>query len=364
MIPRAAILDTYYPDFLSTWQLNPEAGYEAELQRLLAFSFGTADYYSRNLRALGWETLDIIGNYAPLQEQWARENDCRAAYPWRIVLEQIRAFKPAVVFLQDLSFLNHESLAILKREGYLMTGQCSCPMPLADKVRQCDVLFTSFPHYLKRFQDLGVKAVYLPLAFEPDVLTRLGPEEPERDIDCLFVGGIGFHWTDSLPLLETLAREIPSMQFWGYGYENLPAGSPIRKKYLGPAWGLDYYRLLHRAKIVVNRHGAVAGPYANNLRLFEVTGCGALLFTEWRKNLDDFFTADECIAYQNPEEAARLVRHYLDHWTLGKSIAEAGQQKTLTRHTYQQRMPLVSETLQKNACNLDTLPPTEARGSR
>jgi len=345
-MPRICIVDTYYPEFLFNWKLSPDSSYEDELQRLLAFSFGTSDFYSRNLRALGWEILDIIANYTALQDRWARENGCRSTNLPEIALRQIEAFKPDVVFLQDISFFNTVSLAGLQ-QAYLLAGQCSCPFPLADKVRQCEVLFTSFPHYVKKFQELGVKAHYLPLAFEPDVLTRLGTEEPERDLDCVFVGGIGFHWTDSLPLLETLAREIPTMQFWGYGYENLPRESPIRAKFRGPAWGLDMDRILRRAKIVVNRHGAVAGPYANNLRMFEATGCGALLFTEWRKNLDDFFTGHEVIPYQNPEEAARLVRHYLDHWMLGKSIAESGQQKTLKDHTYAQRMPTVSSVLQE-----------------
>jgi hypothetical protein len=41
------------------------------------------------------------------------------------------------------------------------------------------------------------------------------------------------------------------------------------------------YRVLECSKIVINHHGDVA-PWANNLRLFEATGTGALLLTDWK----------------------------------------------------------------------------------
>jgi hypothetical protein len=40
------------------------------------------------------------------------------------------------------------------------------------------------------------------------------------------------------------------------------------------------YRVLARSGIVVNRLGPVAEGAANNMRLFEATGAGALLLTE------------------------------------------------------------------------------------
>ena len=83
----------------------------------------------------------------------------------------------------------------------------------------------------------------------------------------------------------------------------------------------------------------VAGEYANNLRLFEATGVGTLLLTDWKSNLSDLFhVGSEVIAYRNPEECSDLIRYYLSHEKERDAIARAGQQRTLRDHTYPQRM--------------------------
>jgi hypothetical protein len=46
------------------------------------------------------------------------------------------------------------------------------------------------------------------------------------------------------------------------------------------------YKILGRSRIVLNHRGDIA-PFANNLRLYEATGMGALLITDWKKNLHE-----------------------------------------------------------------------------
>lgn len=98
------------------------------------------------------------------------------------------------------------------------------------------------------------------------------------------------------------------------------------------------YEILYRSKIVVNHHGDVA-PYANNLRLFEATGTGALLLTDWKENLREMFEPGKEVAtYRGPEECIEAVSYYLEHEDARASIAHAGQQRTLRDHSYTQRM--------------------------
>jgi spore maturation protein CgeB len=40
------------------------------------------------------------------------------------------------------------------------------------------------------------------------------------------------------------------------------------------------FKILARSKIVINRHGTIAGNYAVNMRMYEATGSGAMLVTE------------------------------------------------------------------------------------
>lgn len=353
---RIAFVDTYYEEFLRTWKFQTEYGnYQGELNRLLEFGFGTADFYSREFRKIGWEMLDIVGNFRALLTRWAGDfcGDGKC-----VVLDQIYNFKPDVVFVQDLSFFTLRELKELSAK-YLLVAQCSCALPEHTKVYPFHTIFTSFPHYVPKLHALGVNAVYMPLAFHESVLdwqdnlhdgvvVGRHPTQYVRDIDVSFVGGIGWQWVKGREVLEAVAREIPTFKWWGYGVEQLPADSPLRAKYQGTAWGRDMYRIYQRSKIVVNRHGEIAEGYANNMRMYEATGCGAVLVTERAKNNGELFDGGDIVEYGSPGEAVRQIKATLQIWEpLGRAFGERGQQTTLARHTYAHRIPKIAEVLEK-----------------
>ena len=139
-------------------------------------------------------------------------------------------------------------------------------------------------------------------------------------------------------MLEYLAETV-DMRVFGYGVDSLPSGSPIRHRHGGEVWGLDMYRTLGRSRITLNRHINMAENNANNMRLYEATGIGAMLITDRKDNLHELFEiGKEVVAYSSKEEAADLVRHYIDHPQEAEQIAKAGQARTLREHTYAQRM--------------------------
>ena len=327
---KILILDTYYPQFLETFKvfpqiiINPGASYETELARLMLTQFGTSDFYSRNLKAIGWDADDFIVN-------------CEAL----MALRPQEPIKADVLFLQDLS------INISSWPSELVAGQCSCPWPGDDNIRKCSVVFTSFPHYVARIDAVGSRAVYNPLAFEPSVLSESQP----RLHDCVFVGGVGApsHWRYGMEVLKQVAERVPSFKWWGYGLEHVGSAA-MRWSYRGEAWGRKMYEIYQRSTIVLNRHGEVAEGYANNMRMFEATGCGALLVTEYAPNIRDFFAEDECVTYKNPNEAVEKIRYYIDHDEERAAIAAKGQARTLRDHTYAKRMKTVSDVLQEMLC--------------
>lgn len=139
-------------------------------------------------------------------------------------------------------------------------------------------------------------------------------------------------------LLETLCDRFEQIRIWGPGIDHLPLSSLIRKHYVGQAWGREMYQILGNSKITLNHHGDVP-PYANNMRLFEATGVGTLLITDWKENLHEMFEpGKEVVSYQSPEECTELIKYYLEHDEERKAIARAGQERTLHKHTYCQRM--------------------------
>ncbi len=356
---RIAIVDSYYPAFLSTLTIG-SGSYQEELDKVLARQFGTSDFYSREFRKLGHESIDIIANYGPLQTLWKRENRIHPnTNPVQTAVKQIAAFKPDVVFLQDLSLFDATTLNMLKEKSYLV-AQCSCALPTSDKVKPIQTIFTSFPHYIPKLEALGVNAVYMPLAFHESVLNETVPmhneagevigdifrhktDVIERDIDVSFVGGIGWQWKQGLEVLETVAGEIPTFQWYGYGYEQLKPTSPLRPCYHGQAWGDRMYEIYQRSKIVINRHGEIAEGYANNMRMYEATGCGALLLTD---NRTELFEVDEVAYYLTPENAVTQILFLLNS-DYRQVRAINGHRRTLFEHTYAQRVPKIVEVLEK-----------------
>lgn len=319
---------------------DPAASYDVNLKAALSLSFGTADYYSRNLAPLGWQCQDTIANHSRLQDLWAREHMCHSD----ILQAQIADFAPDVLFFQDLSLLSADELHELGNH-YLLAGQCSCPLPPIQNVQQFDVLFTSFPFYVKKFKEVGVRGIFNPLGFEPAVLDML-PKDLPRIHDVTFVGGTGnpSHWKRGMETLHAVAEAIPTFKWWGYGQDLLPDG-PLKQKWQGQCWGMDMFRILLQSRICLNRHGEVTEGYANNMRMFEASGAGCLLLTEEAPNLKEFFEPNECATYKSPEDAVSAIRIYLEEQSTAEYFAANGQSRTLRDHTYQSRMRTVSDTL-------------------
>ena len=132
------------------------------------------------------------------------------------------------------------------------------------------------------------------------------------------------------------------------GANLLPSGSPIRKHYRGEAWGMEMYRVLARSRIVINRHIDVAAGYANNMRLYEATGSGALLLTDPGRNLGELFEpGGEVVVYDGVDDLVARLEGLLADDAERRRIAAAGQARTLRDHTYERRMGELAAILEE-----------------
>jgi spore maturation protein CgeB len=371
---KIVIVDTYYPAFLAhLYAEQPDLvnlDNQTQLQVLLNACFGTSDFYSHHLNALGCDTVDLVVNCTPLQQAWARANKVSFSQlalkvPHRlfrlpligrllanlpglmeIAVEQIKVNKPDVLYCQDLSFFPPDALEELRRHVRLIVGQIACPLPPERFLKGYDLILTSFPHFVEQLRSLGINSEYFRIGFDERILSLLG--KVSKDIDFSFIGGISRHHGGAIALLEYLVEQ-ENMRIFGYGADSLPDSSPIRRHHGGEVWGLDMYRALARSRITLNRHINVAENNANNMRLYEATGIGTMLLTDRKDNLHQLFDiGKEVVAYSSKEEAAELVRYYLDHPVEAEIIAKAGQSRTLRDHTYAQRMQELLPILKRN----------------
>jgi spore maturation protein CgeB len=358
---RFLILNTDYPEFLRSHYATHAglhtAPHDEQMRARNESLFGLADFCSSNLRRLGHEAWEIYANNEFMQKAWAREHGLRVAtgrrstlgralrwWGWRgddswftdILAAQIAHYRPDVLLNQAMDGVAADFLHELKPHVRLMAGQHASPLPPGQNFKCYDLLISSLPNLVEHFRRLGAPAELHRLAFEPRVLSHLPTSAPE--IPVSFVGSISSAHQSRVRLLERLCAGC-ALEVWGPGVDSLPDDACLRKRHRGEAWALDMYRTLHRSKITLNHHIDMADGYANNMRLFEATGVGTLLLTDWKVNLGEMFEPGrEVVTYRTSEECAELIGYYVEHEAERDAIARAGQRRTLREHSYDQRM--------------------------
>ena len=340
--------------------------------------FGLADFYSRNFASLGHTAAEVHVNNPWLQAAWAREHGMaleppaatserpslpgwleRAVTPFKpilrplarkvglsprldtqaenILLAQIEEFRPDLVLNQDVFHIDARLMRRIKQIGRAVTiGQVGIEPSRGEDWSVYDLMISQLPTTVKFFRGLGVRAEVNHLAFEPAILDAL-PAAPATDVDVSFVGSISLDHRQRIALLEAVAERY-DLKLWGNRPQALPASSPLHRCFQGEVWGADMYQVLRRSRITLNSHIDLAGREAGNMRLFEATGVGAFLLTDFKDNLHTLFAPDREVAvWRSIEECLNLIDRHLRDDDGRAEIARAGQARTMAQHTYRHR---------------------------
>ncbi|MCK1432206.1 MULTISPECIES: glycosyltransferase [unclassified Bradyrhizobium] len=382
---RTLVLNADYPRFLA-WLYGRHpglqtAGYAEQMVARNESLFGVADFYSRNLRALGHQAADVHVNNLWLQSAWAREHGMafdteanlsasrkqrlpgwlqRTMAPLkpalrplgrrlglsprlseqaeRVLLAQIAHFKPDLVLNQDVFYVSTRLVRRIRDLGVrLIIGQVGIEPSKGEDWNTYDLMLSQLPRVVRAFRAAGVRAEVCHLAFEPAVLDAL-PARPAPDIDVSFVGSVSEDHRERIALLEFVA-ERHDLKLWGNIPNSLPSTSRLRRCFQGEVWGSEMYDVLRRSRISLNSHIDIAGDEAGNMRLFEATGVGSFLLTDFKQNLHTLFEADrDVVVWRSPEDCSAAIERYLGDDAERRAVAAAGQQTTLARHNFRARV--------------------------
>jgi hypothetical protein len=359
------IINTDYPEFISWfYKYNPGfamCSYEEQAAKRFNSLFQFSDFYSKNLQLLGHEAVEVFANNEIMQRKWAFEHKIKVPPPFRwkiykkgnvlpyprrvaddrwlyyLLREQVKFYKPDILYVQAMPNISTFFLSEIKRWVRLVVGQHAATDLSGKGDFNCyDLVLSSFPQTVERFRSNNIPSERLRLGFEPKVLECLNKENAKVDIS--FVGGFHAVHTSRVEWLESICSQYNNIKVWSGSANFLPASSLIHRYCIGEAWGRDMFQVLCNSKITLNHHGDVA-PYANNLRLYEATGVGAMLLTDWKNDICELFEpGKEIVTYRSTEECLELIQYYLDHDNEREAIAKAGQKRTLSEHTYYKRM--------------------------
>ncbi len=147
-------------------------------------------------------------------------------------------------------------------------------------------------------------------------------------------------------LLRNKKNQIPPISKFEIENENFEL---IKKKnFFQSVYGLDYYSIIKQSKIVINKHADYANHTVDNMKMFETTGMGSCLVSDYGNNLKELFEEDyEIITYKSIEEAAEKIKFLINNPKVANEIGLRGQQKTLKKHNSFLRNCEINEIIKK-----------------
>jgi spore maturation protein CgeB len=403
-------IQTISTKYRAYWQQfyarHPKAGdlaYGDHLQRLLSESFGAGEIRTQAFAELGYETGHIFANAELLQKRWAHEQGL-AYDPQNWMLEiaaaQVKAFQPEILFLVNYSDFKAPYIRMLREIApsiRLVVGWCGAPYNDPQVFQAYDIVLSNVPELVSGFLAQGHRAYHVNHAFDPRILQAIDAERPPT-IDFAFAGSIiksaEFHlereklllalveqsglqiWSETrqptrreqvetrlrqaafdgarglqrlglpnrllqrLPVLGTAARRKKRPAFDHY------VDPRLARRAHPPVYGLEMFQLLHDSRISLNTHIDISSSSASNMRLYEASGVGTCLLTDWKDNLPELFEPDvEVVAYRSAQECIEKARYLLEHEDERARIAAAGQQRTLRDHTVLLRVQQIDEII-------------------
>lgn len=267
-----------------------------------AFFCSHLDSYSHYLREAGEEVYRTRAPLIPSRAEAIYMPGASGA-PW-----------PDVLFALD----GYEFLTVLPVKARIAQVAAVCnPMPWnvrqADGSPAYDLVISSIPWMVDEARAHGCRAEYQPLAF--DTRARVCGMGVERDLGAIFVGTVGPNHVKRARVLAELGDLVTVFP---------------------PTFGRDYFRLLARAKVVVNVHAEWSRGVRNNMRLFEASGMDAWCVTDGEVPVDadevGFFPGGKGVVDDRWRAA---VIEGLDHrWAHSEDLC-----LTLENHTYESRIP-------------------------
>ena len=392
---RFVIVNHSYEEFLEELYMRQrglaEVSFVEQMSAYYATLFGSADFYANAIRELGHDVHEIVCNNSFAQKAWLREASQGPGRPhtlsadkrirrlvsrgtqhlvrsflgrsdvvsvesgeapfdnaraFEVLLAQVKLWRPDVLYNQSVYAFTDDQLRALKAfSGVLVGEHAAMPLPDGIDYRLYDLVVSSFPPTIEWLRLRGVRAELVRLAFDPRVAAQIPPVP--RKVRISFAGSFLPVHISRLRLVEAVAAEWTDMAVHGTVNVELPQSSPLAGRIAPALWGRDMYQLLRRSVITLNHHGDVPS-FANNMRLYEATGMGCLLVTDYKGNLGEMFEPDrEVVAYHDAEDCCEKLRFYLDERNCAarERIMAAGHKRTLAEHTYGARMQRLVELI-------------------
>lgn len=296
----------------------------------------------------GYDAQFVIANNPHSQHQWLRENNelllNQKNWIYEIARRQVDRIRPDVLYLTDGITFDSRFVRTLSWKPRLIIGWRAASIPNATNWSDFDVILSHLRGCREKALKLGARSSEHFFPGFPKFIADTVKNENEK-WDVVFSGQCTPEHQKRNSYLGQLAKAPllrPESEF-SIGYfissshpETLPAGLAMHNQ--GARWGMEMFRTLKQGRVVLNAEIDLAKGEAGNMRLFETTGVGAFLLTEYHDNIRQYFEpGKELEVFRNGDELVDKIRYYLGHPEERKAIARQGQERCLREYSIEKR---------------------------
>jgi spore maturation protein CgeB len=203
-----------------------------------------------------------------------------------------------------------------------------------------DALFFKDPLLVERLRgNLGLPVYYLPEACNPRCHRPLAPAGTEPHLVV-----VGSMYPSRVRLLERLmAKGIP-LKLYGGAAPQWLGDTPVLNLHTRRFVFREEKARVFRAAAGVLNDLHPAEMTGLNARLFEATGSGGAVLTEFRPALPELFTADrEVLVFHDFDELVGQASRLLNTAGLTARLGDAAAQRAHRDHAYEMRLQVLIE---------------------
>lgn len=352
-----------YKSYKAKFNVLNEAGlpFETRINRYLIDRFNAVHLLKPVLERRG-EVFFTNGNDEVLQYKWAVENglNTKKLTIEDILLAQVEYHQSEVFY--NLDPLTFSSSFVKRLPGCVKRKICwrAAPSPGAD-LSGYDLVVCNFPSILNQWKNFGWSTAYMTPAHDP-AMDSYG-NELNRPIDILFIGGFSRHHKKRALILEAVAAlsdkynihysmdesfltkiaESPFGFLPGLRMHKRP--SNVIDISNPPVFGLEMYKKISQAKIVLNGAIDMSGIDRGNMRCFEALGCGALMLSDAGQYPDGFRNKTTMLNYFDIDDAVSKIHSVLGDWNDFSHIAHQGFNMIRTKYSKRAQWELFTSLL-------------------
>lgn len=338
----------FYRDFKKR---NPNASfssYEDRIRALLQERFHSPHILLPALE----ESNDFFFSYANDQAScrlWAKEHGLASEDPEVILIDQIKAFRPDILYVMN-PFICGPAFAAKVRPfvGKIVAWHAG-PHINAD-FSSFDHLLSNYPPFLEAWAEQGLRASLFHPAVDDSMLKA---QKEKRKWDITFVGNLGgMHHQRRTAQIANLAEQLsdnvsfkihavvprfiplfPNSQLLRrfIPAPRLVLPKSLRGRVAAPSFGLSMYEVLGSSRISINAagnpfntSGESTGGYRVNMRCFEALGCGSCMLSDAGKYPQHFVDGGNYVSYSDTEVLVERISELLQNPEKLERIAKAG----------------------------------------